>query len=58
MHRVFKKEQILTIPNLLSMVRLLFIPVILWLYCKKQNYGGATLVMILSGRGCLWATAR
>ena len=49
MHRVFKKEQILTIPNLLSTVRLLLIPVILWLYCKKQNYGGATLVMILSG---------
>ena len=39
MHRVLKKEQILTIPNLLSLVRLLLIPVILWLYCKKQNYG-------------------
>ena len=32
MHRIFKKDQIFTVPNLLSMVRLLLIPLIVWLY--------------------------
>ncbi len=49
MHRIFKKDQILTIPNLLSVVRLLLIPVIVWLYCVKQHYTAAVGVIILSG---------
>lgn len=49
MHRVLKKDQILTIPNLLSIVRLLLIPVILWLYCVKQEYKLAVAVIVLSG---------
>jgi len=48
-HRVLKKEQILTIPNFLSLVRLALIPVIVWLYCEKQNYRGAVAVIVLSG---------
>lgn len=38
MHRLMKKEQLLTIPNLLSVVRLLLIPLIVWLYCARQEY--------------------
>lgn len=49
MHRVLKKDQILTIPNLLSVVRLLLIPLIIWLYCGKQNYGASVAVIVLSG---------
>ncbi len=36
MNKVLRKEQILTIPNLLSLVRLLLIPVIVWLYCFQR----------------------
>ena len=49
MHRILQKNQILTIPNLLSMVRLLLIPVILWLYIEAKNNTGAIAVIILSG---------
>lgn len=49
MHRVFTKEQILTIPNLLSMVRLVLIPQIVWLYCVKGDHIAAVLVVALSG---------
>ena len=46
---MFKKNDILTIPNLLSLVRLLLIPVIIWLYCVRQDYVLGLLVLILSG---------
>ena len=49
MHRLLKKEQILTIPNLLSLVRLAMIPVIVWLYCKKEAYLAAVAMIVLSG---------
>ena len=49
MHRLFKRDQILTIPNLLSVIRLLMIPVIVWLYCEKQDYVAAAAMIILSG---------
>ena len=49
MHRILKKDQILTIPNLLSLIRLLMIPLIIWLYCKTQQYGAAVIVILLSG---------
>lgn len=48
MHRVFKKEQILTIPNLLSLLRLLMIPLILRFYIKDQ-YISAVVMIIISG---------
>ena len=44
-----KKQQIFTIPNLLSFFRLLLIPVIVWLYCEKEAYGLTLAVLILSG---------
>lgn len=49
MHHVFKKDQILTIPNLLSVIRLLLIPLIIWLYCGAQKYQMAVIVILLSG---------
>ena len=33
----------------LSVVRLLLIPVIVWLYCGKQEYTAAVVVILLSG---------
>lgn len=48
MHRILKKEQIFTIPNLLSLLRLLMIPAIVWLYCDAKNYIAAVGVIILS----------
>ena len=48
MKRFFEKKQILTIPNLLSVVRLALIPVIVWLYSFEQNYHAAIGVILLS----------
>lgn len=43
------KNKIFTIPNLLSLFRLCLIPVIIWLYCEKENFLWTTIVLILSG---------
>ena len=48
MKRFFKKNQILTIPNLLSVVRIALIPVIVWLYSSEKNYYAAIGVIVLS----------
>lgn len=49
MHRIFKKDQILTIPNLLSVIRLALIPLIIWLYIVNREYNLAVLVILISG---------
>lgn len=49
MNRIFKKEQILTIPNLLSIIRLLIIPFIVYLYCFRRLYIEAVIFIVLSG---------
>ena len=49
MHRIFKKEQVFTVPNFLSALRLLMIPFFVWLYCGMGNYNAAVLVLLLSG---------
>ena len=49
MNRIFNKKDILTIPNLLSLVRLLMLPVIVWLYVKEKNYYAATAMVFASG---------
>ena len=49
MKRFFSKHQILTIPNLLSLVRIALIPLIVWLYSGKSNYAAAIGVILLSG---------
>lgn len=43
------KGKILTIPNLLSLLRLCMIPVMMWLYIWQENYPMTTLVLALSG---------
>ena len=48
MRRLLDRKQILTIPNLLSLARLLLIPVIVRLY-NEGNGGGAFAVIVLSG---------
>lgn len=44
-----QKQKIFTVPNLLSVFRLLLIPLIVWLYREKGAYGWALAVLILSG---------
>ena len=44
-----KRSKVLTLPNILSFVRLGMIPFIVWLYCFRHDYPFATLVVILSG---------
>ncbi|MBQ7086097.1 MAG: CDP-alcohol phosphatidyltransferase family protein [Clostridia bacterium] len=48
MRNIFKKDQILTIPNLLSLARLAMIPLIIWLYAAEQNYPMALLMLFIS----------
>lgn len=44
-----KKENILTIPNLLSLIRILLIPFIIWLYCVQKAYMHTFIVIAISG---------
>lgn len=44
-----QKQAVFTVPNLLSLFRILLIPVIVWLYCGRQAYGLTALVLVLSG---------
>lgn len=43
------QKKILTIPNILSFFRLCLIPVIVWLYCLKKDYGWTAFTLALSG---------
>ena len=43
------QKKILTIPNILSFFRLCLIPVIMWLYIKKQDYLSTLIILLLSG---------
>lgn len=43
------KDQIWTIPNILSFFRIALIPLIIYLYCVKNNPLGALIVIIISG---------
>ncbi|MCD8335870.1 MAG: CDP-alcohol phosphatidyltransferase family protein [Lachnospiraceae bacterium] len=43
------EDRILTIPNAMSMFRIVLIPVIVWLYIGKQQYLYAFLGLMLSG---------
>lgn len=43
------KNKIVTIPNALSLFRLCLIPVIIWLYCVKQDYLWTAYILLLSG---------
>ena len=43
------KRKIITIPNMLSLFRLLLIPVIVWLYIVKEDPALTTVILALSG---------
>lgn len=43
------KKKIITIPNILSMVRICLIPVIVWLYLGKENYLLTGIFVLISG---------
>ncbi len=43
------KNKIITIPNILSFIRILLIPVIVWLYLAEENYIAAGIVLLVSG---------
>ena len=43
------KNKIVTIPNILSLFRLLLIPVIMWLYIVKEDPVLTTVILVLSG---------
>lgn len=49
MNLKLEKKDFLTIPNLLSLFRIVLIPIIAVLYCKYQMYSATTLVIIISG---------
>ncbi len=49
MNRLLKKDQIFTLPNLLSIIRLLLIPVIVYLYCFEEQYAAAVAIILISG---------
>ena len=42
-------NKIITIPNILSFVRLLMIPLIIWLYIAREEYVLTAVVILLSG---------
>lgn len=42
-------KNILTVPNILSILRLCMIPFLVWLYCFEKNYMLTLFVLILSG---------
>lgn len=44
-----RKKDILTIPNLISVFRILLIPIIIWLYLGLKNYTLAFVVIVVSG---------
>ena len=44
-----KNHRILTIPNLLSLLRLALIPLMMWLYLEQQEYVWTFVVLVLSG---------
>ena len=44
----FTKSQVLTLPNLLSAVRLALIPVLIWVYLGLRDYPLAAIIFILS----------
>ncbi len=47
--RIPFRRRIFTVPNLLSIIRILLIPIIVWLYVGCKRYNLALLMLILSG---------
>ncbi len=49
MKKRLSKEEIITIPNMISFFRIVLIPVFLWLYCEKELKFEAIAVLVISG---------
>lgn len=49
MNRLLKKNEILTIPNVLSGIRILLLPFIVWMYNVERNHTAAILLLLISG---------
>ncbi len=49
MVRLFNKSQILTVPNMLSLFRIVLLAPIVWLYSCKQDYTAAIILLVISG---------
>lgn len=49
MKRLLQKTQVLTIPNILSMFRIILLPVIAWLYLGRNDIISAIMLLIISG---------
>ncbi len=49
MGKIFRKESVLTIPNLLSVIRIAMIPFIIWTYIGLDAYAVTTVLIIISG---------
>ena len=45
----FTKKDILTIPNLMTLFRVILIPFLILNYVKYQNYKATIIILILSG---------
>ncbi len=43
------QKKILTIPNLLSLLRIFMIPPLVWLYCIKEDYFATLVLLTVSG---------
>ncbi|MGN0313759.1 MAG: CDP-alcohol phosphatidyltransferase family protein [Fusicatenibacter sp.] len=48
MKKAMQKKDFLTIPNFMSLFRILLIPLIVWLYCDRQNHIAAVGMIALS----------
>lgn len=44
-----RENRIITIPNILSVCRILMIPVFIWAYCYRKEYLLAFWILCLSG---------
>lgn len=49
MNGIFKRQQILTIPNMLSIFRILLLPFLIWQYCFEENYVASVIILLASG---------
>lgn len=49
MSKRWNRKSVLTVPNLMSLIRLALIPLYLWLYCAKGLYGWSVGVLVISG---------
>lgn len=49
MSAIFTKSQILTIPNFISVFRILLLPLLAWQYCWEENYISSIIILLLSG---------